>query len=320
MKNLNTELISQEILQAFIGVVPYLIELDIYCLTPELVFIALVEFEDTIVSDLIRKACQHRNISLQTLVDDMKKQAVIGTDNAGALPVILNKKSVYLSRITIISLDEGLNIASRDDQDYMNSKHLLLAIMNNTTSVKAVLENHNISLALLLFLDAEITETPPVKIVKQRKIPEARKIPPAILGLPINHSQFKCDIFMVMPFREHLNPVYQDHITKIASDLNLDIKRGDDPFSHHDIITEIWSLINNSQLVIADCTGKNPNVFYEMGLAHAIGKPVIPITQNEEDIPFDIRQRRYIKYEYTPRGMQEFEERLKRAIQSILGV
>jgi hypothetical protein len=56
-----------------------------------------------------------------------------------------------------------------------------------------------------------------------------------------------------------------------------------------------------------------------MGLAHAIGKTVIPITQNEEDIPFDIRQRRFIRYDYTPRGMSEFEEQLKRAIQSILG-
>jgi len=62
--------------------------------------------------------------------------------------------------------------------------------------------------------------------------------------------------------------------------------------------------------VIADCTGRNPNVFYEIGLAHASGKPVILITQNSDDVPFDIRHLRYIQYDYTPRGMRVFEKRL----------
>lgn len=143
--------------------------------------------------------------------------------------------------------------------------------------------------------------------------------PHSILGQHLEDAQYQCDVFMVMPFREHLNPVFTDHIKPVIESLDLKIKRGDDPFSQHDIITEIWSLINNSHIVIADCTGKNPNVFYEMGLAHAIDKPVVLIAQDIEDIPFDIRHRRVIKYEYTPRGMKQFEEELKKAIRRILG-
>ena len=82
-------------------------------------------------------------------------------------------------------------------------------------------------------------------------------------------------------------------------------------------MNDIWSLINNADIIICDCTGKNPNVFYELGLAHAIGKNVICITQNTEDIPFDIKHIRYIKYEYNPRGMTKFEKTLGQYIASI---
>ena len=59
------------------------------------------------------------------------------------------------------------------------------------------------------------------------------------------------------------------------------------------------------------------NVFYEIGLAHAIGVPVILITRSSDDVPFDLRQRRYIHYEFTPRGMKAFEEALKKTIETI---
>ena len=80
------------------------------------------------------------------------------------------------------------------------------------------------------------------------------------------------------------------------------------------IVNYIWSLIFSAQIVICDCTGKNPNVFYELGLAHSLGKKTICITQNSNDIPFDIKHLRYIKYEYTPRGMKKFEEKLEQYV------
>jgi len=116
----------------------------------------------------------------------------------------------------------------------------------------------------------------------------------SLFGLPVLDERFECDIFMMMPFRDHLNPVYEDHIKKVAGALDFKIRRGDDPFSRHDIMREIWSFIYNSRLVIADCTERNPNVFYELGIAHTLGKPAILITQNIDDVPFDVRNRRVI--------------------------
>ncbi len=141
-----------------------------------------------------------------------------------------------------------------------------------------------------------------------------------IFKLPKPHSQYNADVFMVMPFRENLYPVYDDHIKKTVEKLGLTIKRGDDFFNTNSIVDDIWAAINNAQLVIADCTGKNPNVFYELGIAHTIGKKTVVIAQSESDIPFDIRQYRYVVYEYIPRGMTKFDGDLEGAIKKILNI
>ena len=96
------------------------------------------------------------------------------------------------------------------------------------------------------------------------------------------------------------------------------MKRGDDFFTAHHVIKDIWDAICGARIVIADCTGRNPNVFYEIGMAHTVGKAVILLTQNDEDVPFDLRQVRYIQYTYTPPGMKEFEKKLAETIKSLL--
>ncbi|MEM9952702.1 MAG: hypothetical protein AAF846_13935 [Chloroflexota bacterium] len=130
--------------------------------------------------------------------------------------------------------------------------------------------------------------------------------------------QFQCDIFMIMPFREPFWKIYQKHTQSVIENQNLVVKTGKDVFSDKDVMNDIWSLTNNAKIVIADCTGRNANVFYEIGIAHTLGKPVIPITQSIEDIPFDIRHRRVIEYSY-PDGMEKFEGELGDAIQKLLG-
>jgi len=66
----------------------------------------------------------------------------------------------------------------------------------------------------------------------------------------------------------------------------------------------------SSEFILADVTGKNPNVMYEIGMAHTIGKPVIIITQQIDDVPFDLRHYRCIVYEYTPRGCKDLERKI----------
>jgi hypothetical protein len=128
------------------------------------------------------------------------------------------------------------------------------------------------------------------------------------------------DLFVLMPFINDLKPVYEDHVKNVSASLNLKVKRADDFFTADAIMGNIWSAMYASHLIIADCTGRNPNVFYEIGIAHTLGKPVILIAQNNDDVPFDIRHIRYIQYSLTPRGMKEFEDRLRKTIQNELGI
>jgi hypothetical protein len=124
--------------------------------------------------------------------------------------------------------------------------------------------------------------------------------------------------FVLMPFRSDLNPVYEDHIKKVAQAAGLQAQRADDIFSNSSIMEDIWKSIVCARVILADMTGKNPNVFYEMGIAHAIGKTVVLLTQSLDDVPFDLRHLRHVQYEYTPRGMVAFEQQLHRTLLSVL--
>ncbi|HJP95740.1 MAG TPA: Hsp70 family protein [Candidatus Saccharimonadales bacterium] len=124
--------------------------------------------------------------------------------------------------------------------------------------------------------------------------------------------------FVLMPFAEKFQPIYEDHIRRIVTEAGLSSQRADEIASINLITWDIWERINKARFLIADLTNRNPNVFYEVGLAHAISKDVILLTQSMGDIPFDLQSLRLIVYEYSPRGMVEFEKKLRAAIAALL--
>jgi hypothetical protein len=136
-----------------------------------------------------------------------------------------------------------------------------------------------------------------------------------IFGKPRSNNS-STDVFVLMPFSDDLRPVYDDHLKTVITLLDLTVARADDDFfAPHPIISDIWDAIYNSRIIVADCTGRNPNVFYEIGIAHTIGRPTILISQTIDDVPFDLRHLRCIIYEYTPRGMVKFHETLRRTLE-----
>jgi len=129
-------------------------------------------------------------------------------------------------------------------------------------------------------------------------------------GLPARPA-VQAEVFVLMPFTYDIQPVYEDHIKGVATRLGLTVARADDFFTADSIVSDIWNAINACRIIIADCTGRNPNVFYEIGIAHTLGKSVILIAQSTEDIPFDIKHLRTIVYDFKPRGMQKLEAALE---------
>lgn len=75
-------------------------------------------------------------------------------------------------------------------------------------------------------------------------------------------------------------------------------------FIPHPIMLDIQRSICDSDLILCEMSGPNPNVFYELGLSHAVGKPTILVSRKEEDIPFDLRHIRVIVYDYTRPGWE----------------
>ncbi len=144
--------------------------------------------------------------------------------------------------------------------------------------------------------------------------------------MPFQHSLFQkyypeieedlC--FVLMPFAKEFQPLYDDHIKPTVKRAGLKCVRADDLFGPRAIIYDIWKYIGKARVVIADLTGKNPNVFYEVGLGHALDKRVILLTQSMDDIPFDLRHLRCIVYRYDPRGAAALERKLSRAIEEVL--
>jgi hypothetical protein len=127
-------------------------------------------------------------------------------------------------------------------------------------------------------------------------------------------------VFTLMPFtkEKNLQEVYENYMKKIVESFGLNCVRADDIFEHNMVMEDIWEHICKTRFIISDLTDKNPNVFYELGMAHTVGKRVILLTQNHQDVPFDLRHMRYIKYEFTPPGMERLKLELGKAIESLL--
>ena len=106
--------------------------------------------------------------------------------------------------------------------------------------------------------------------------------------------------FVVMPFAGPIGSYFQHVYEPAIKKAGLKAVRADaDIFGTGKIIDQIWSGINASKVLVAELTTKNPNVFYELGLAHALDKPVVLVSSNEEDVPFDLRHIRVIYYDVT---------------------
>lgn len=131
-----------------------------------------------------------------------------------------------------------------------------------------------------------------------------------VFGRP-KSPEVKTDIFVLMPFNGEMNNIYVNHVKKLGKKLNLNIQRADDFYSTKPFMEKVWEGICSSQLIVADCTQQNPNVFYEIGIAHTVGKKVILITRSADDIPSDIKHFDTILYdEQTPAGTKKLIEKL----------
>lgn len=123
-------------------------------------------------------------------------------------------------------------------------------------------------------------------------------------------------VSVMMPFAANFASVYTA-IQGVAADLGMTCQRADDIWVHTTVIQDVVSLISKAKVVICDLSDKNPNVFYEAGIAHAIGAEVILISQHATDVPFDLRHIRYIPYHPNQQGLDELATSLKQRLKTV---
>lgn len=103
--------------------------------------------------------------------------------------------------------------------------------------------------------------------------------------------------FVLMPFDDQFNDIYQLGIQEAARQKGVVAERVDEQIYTESILERIYRQIDAADFIIADMTGRNPNVFYEVGYAHAREKICTLITQKSDDIPFDLKHHRHLIYD-----------------------
>ena len=140
--------------------------------------------------------------------------------------------------------------------------------------------------------------------------PEIFKIP----TLPIDDS----NVAVMMPFSAEFNKTYEA-IKKSCISVGLKPIRADDMWSNSTFIQDIFDIIYCSKIVIVDFSKRNPNVMYETGIAHTLGRHVIPVTRSIEDVPSDLQHHRALLYLQNDEGLESLSQGLMLRLSTITG-
>ena len=139
---------------------------------------------------------------------------------------------------------------------------------------------------------------------------------PSVFKIPKKPTNSKL-ISVMMPFSPAYRGTYEA-IKKVADYMELECLRADDIWENSTFIQDIFDLIFCSRIVIVDFSERNPNVMYETGIAHTLGKVVIPITQSINDIPSDLGHHRALKYLPNDEGYRNLSNELYKRIKTIM--
>lgn len=124
-------------------------------------------------------------------------------------------------------------------------------------------------------------------------------------------------VSVMMPFSREFDRTFET-IKSACRRHALRCERADDIWDEPEVMQDVFSMIYRSSVVVCDFSGRNPNVCYEAGIAHTLGKNVIPIAQTKDDVPFDLAHLRFIKYLPNNEGHQTLRRSLEKKLAAVL--
>jgi hypothetical protein len=122
---------------------------------------------------------------------------------------------------------------------------------------------------------------------------------------------------VMMPLAAEFDRVYKA-IDRACAQVGLHCLRAADIWEDSVIVQDIFNLVFRAHIIIVDFSGKNPNVMYETGIAHTLGKHVVPITQSIDDVPFDLKHHRVLRYLANTEGLRSLTENLSGRLHRIM--
>lgn len=123
-------------------------------------------------------------------------------------------------------------------------------------------------------------------------------------------------VSIMMPFQSAFQDVYHS-LQQVCRELGLRCLNANEVWDENEVIQDIFSLIFRSKVVVCDFSDRNPNVFYEAGIAHTLGRSVIPIVQNAEHVPFDLAHHRHILYLNNEQGLEELRAKISLRLKTL---
>jgi hypothetical protein len=220
--------------------------------------------------------------------------------------------------MTLIGFGTGMVSVDR----YIDSKWSLFGSVGNKMNLK---ENKSYSLRVLIegsritaFVDeVKVLSTYLPYTLAKSQIGLWCRDTSNILISNIQVNAVKPKVFVIMQYSQPFDDLYTSVIKSVCQNgYGLEVVRADDTSRPGLIIADVINQIIESNLVIAEITPDNPNVFYEVGYAHAINKATILVASRDRKLPFDVSPFRTLFYENTIGGKEKIEDDLKRYLEA----
>lgn len=223
-------------------------------------------------------------------------------------PVAPDLPSIEMIKVIerLLHPDEFLFNAKADRE---KAKDAVKACLKTSELTIAELSNGLVRVCALHgeFVSTDYQEVPSEKLVTFK---------PSIFHVP-SKPQNPNLVSVMMPFDAAFKETYQA-IKQVTDYMKLECLRADDIWNNSTFMQDIFDLIFCAKVVVVDFTGRNPNVMYETGIAHTLGKTVIPITQSFGDIPSDLGHHRALLYLPNEQGYRDFCNELYKRLKTIV--
>ena len=261
---------------------------------------------------LVRDICEGEQIRLAVVRSQLDCSVLFFADRSTVWIVGQKAQGMGSARFGSSSLDEEMSIDEVMDvavYDFGMDDPFIISIPRELLDMTDEAREDRLRDRAQEWVEAESTRTE-----RQAQIVRIKPL--------FGHADFMrnpTSCFVLMPFSAELDQVYLDIIKPTVLSSGLSCRRADEIVGNRAVMADIWKSICESRLIIADLTGRNPNVYYELGIAHTVGKESILITQREEGkFPFDVAHIRRIQYENTAAGGMRLKTELERTISEIL--